>query len=131
MIRRGDTLNLNIESLSFGGYGFAKHNGIVIFVEKGLPGQHVEAFIFKKQKKFYKARINKVLAQTNKITNARCKHFDDCGGCSFQTLDYEHQISEKYNQIIDLFSHIGRLKKINRTVVINKKPAPNHIIGAE
>lgn len=126
MIRKGDTLNLNIESLSFGGYGFAKHNGIVIFVEKGLPGQHVEAFIFKKQKKFYKARINKVLAQTNKITNARCKHFDDCGGCSFQTLDYEHQISEKYNQIIDLFSHIGRLKKIKVNPILKAENIYNY-----
>ena len=43
-IKKGNIIKLNIESLSFGGSGFAKHDGAAIFVEKGLPGQEVEAF---------------------------------------------------------------------------------------
>ena len=118
MPRKGDILKLNIESLSFGGYGFAKHNGIAIFVEKGLPGQKVEAFIFRKQKKFYKARINRVISETAEITDAKCTHFDDCGGCSFQTLNYEQQISEKYNQVVEILNHIGKFRDIKVSPIL-------------
>ena len=45
-IKKGDIIEVKVESLSFGGSGFAKHNGAAIFIEKGLPGQVLEVLIF-------------------------------------------------------------------------------------
>ena len=46
-IKKGETLELNIEKLAFGGLGISHFNGIVIFVKNGLPGQTVKAKIYK------------------------------------------------------------------------------------
>ena len=40
-IRKGDIIKTKVESLSFGGSGFAKHNGVAIFIEKGLQFQNL------------------------------------------------------------------------------------------
>ena len=42
-LKKGDIIDVSIDSLSFGGSGFAKYNDIVIFVEGGLPGQKIKA----------------------------------------------------------------------------------------
>ena len=40
--------------------------------------------------------------------DAPCPHFlDGCGGCSFQSLEYEAQLREKGAQMLDTFTRIG------------------------
>ena len=50
-VRKGDSIELEIESLAFGGKGVAKVDGLAIFVERTLPGQKVLARIVKKKKR--------------------------------------------------------------------------------
>ena len=49
-VKKGSEIELKIESLAFGGMGLAKLDDFVIFVKNGIPGQHVNAFIYKKKK---------------------------------------------------------------------------------
>lgn len=52
VVKKGDSIELEIESLAFGGKGVAKVDGLAIFVERTIPGQKVLARIVKKKKKF-------------------------------------------------------------------------------
>jgi predicted RNA-binding protein with TRAM domain len=36
-VKMNDELELDIESLAFGGNGVARHDGFVVFVRRGLP----------------------------------------------------------------------------------------------
>ena len=109
-IKRGAIIEVEIESLSYGGDGFAKYNDIAVFVQKGLPGQKLEAVITKKNKKFLKAKALNILKESPDQIEPKCTHFEDCGGCSFQNYDYQKQLQEKETQVKDLLKHITGLK---------------------
>jgi len=109
-VKRGSIIEVEIESLSYGGDGFAKYNDIAVFVQKGLPGQKLEAVITKKNKKFLKAKALNILKESPDQIEPKCTHFEDCGGCSFQNYDYQKQLQEKETQVKDLLKHITGLK---------------------
>ena len=46
-IKKGIELELEIDSLAYGGMGLAKKDSFVIFVKNAIPGQRVKAFIYK------------------------------------------------------------------------------------
>ena len=51
LIKRGQELELDIESLAYGGMGIAKKDNFVIFVKNAIPGQKVFARVYKKRKR--------------------------------------------------------------------------------
>jgi len=108
-IKKGAELELEIESLAFGTKGIARINGYVVFVEEALPGQRVRAQIYKKKKGYAEARSLEVIQQSPHFVTPRCRHFDDCGGCLLQNLDYSIQLSAKQQQVQELLEHIGGL----------------------
>ena len=50
--KKGTDINVEIESLAFGGMGIAKYNGIVVFVKNSIPGQIAKVRITKKKSGF-------------------------------------------------------------------------------
>ena len=75
-IKRGTIIEVDIESLSYGGDGFAKYNEIAVFVQKGLPGQKLEAVITKKNKKFLKAKALNILKKSPIYESTRGNQVD-------------------------------------------------------
>ena len=61
VIKRGTEIELDIESLAYGGKGVAKTNNFVIFVKNAIPGQKVLARIYKKRKGYAEASIKEIL----------------------------------------------------------------------
>ena len=88
-IKRNDIIEITVDSISFGGSGFAKYNDIAIFIDKALPGQKLRVKLFKKYKSYFKAGIVDIIEQTPHAIEPKCIHFNDCGGCSFQNFDYK------------------------------------------
>lgn len=37
----------------------------------------------------------------------RCRHFDECGGCTWQNLSYENQLKFKEQQVRETLEHVG------------------------
>ena len=111
-IKKGIDVQLEIESLAFGGMGVAHLNQMVTFVKNAIPGQTVTARITKKRSSFLEARSLEVLSESPHFVPVKCEHFTDCGGCTFQNLDYSHQIAAKQTQVQDVFQRIGRFQDI-------------------
>ena len=63
-IKRGDELELQIESLAYGGKGIARVDDFVIFVKNAIPGQKVRALVYKKWKGYGEARPLEVLTES-------------------------------------------------------------------
>lgn len=115
-LKRGERVTVRIESLSFGGPGVARlENGFVIFVAGALPGDLVEAVIKKKKKGFAEAYIGTLLEPCAERIEARCEHFDLCGGCKWQHYPYELQLAAKRKQVID---HLERIAGIESPPVL-------------
>ena len=64
--RKGQELELEIESLAYGGLGLAKLDDFVVFVKGGLPGQTVLGHIYKKKRGYSEAYIVDVLKESPK-----------------------------------------------------------------
>ncbi len=109
VIKKRQQLELNIESLAFGGQGVARLNDFVIFVNGAIPGQKVLALITRKKKSFAEARVLNVVRESPLAVEPRCQHFGSCGGCRLQNLDYAEQVKAKGDQVKDILKRIGGL----------------------
>ena len=109
-LRKGDNVELKIESLAFGGLGVAKHNDQVIFVRGAIPEQTVITAITRKKKSYYEGLALEVIEQSPNFTNPECSHFKYCGGCVHQNLNYVEQLNQKQTQVEDIFKRMGGYK---------------------
>jgi len=109
--RRGDLLELEIDSLAFGGRGVARTEGFVVFVAGGLPGDKVRAEVTKGKKRFAEARAVEVLSAAADRVPDRCVHGGEpCPGAPWQGLPYEQQLHHKQEQVAEALDRIGGLE---------------------
>jgi 23S rRNA (uracil1939-C5)-methyltransferase len=108
-VARDQELELDVESLAFGGNGVARLNGFVVFVRRGLPGDKVRARVTKVQRRHAEALAVEVLEPSLLRVEAPCQHYPECGGCRFQDLAYEAQLESKADQVRDAITRIGGL----------------------
>jgi len=108
--RRGEQLDLEIESLAFGGRGVARTGGYVVFVAGALPGDRVRAEVTKGKRRFAEARTVELLRASADRVPDRCVHEGEpCPGAPWQGLPYERQLAHKRDQVADALRRIGGL----------------------
>jgi 23S rRNA (uracil1939-C5)-methyltransferase len=107
---RGEQLEVEIDSLAFGGRGVARHEGLVVFVAGGLPGDRVRAEVTKAKKRFAEARAVELLRPGADRIPDVCVHAGEpCPGAPWQGLAYETQLSQKRGQVDEALRRIGEL----------------------
>lgn len=107
-VRKGEELELRVDSLAYGGSGVTRHDGFVVFVRGGVPGDDVRARITKVKRGFAEGIVTEVVTPSPSRVEAPCRHFGVCGGCRFQDLAYDVQVAEKERQVRDALVRIGR-----------------------
>jgi 23S rRNA (uracil1939-C5)-methyltransferase len=107
-VRKGEELELRVDSLAYGGSGVTRHDGFVVFVRGGVPGDDVRARITKVKRGFAEGVVTEVVGRSQERVEAPCRHFGMCGGCRFQDLGYDAQVREKERQVRDALVRIGR-----------------------
>lgn len=106
-VRKDEEVELQVDSLAYGGNGVARLNGFVVFVRRGLPGDRVRARVTKVKRGFAEALATEVLEPSAHRVEAPCAHYPACGGCRFQDLDYAVQAAAKEEQVRDALQRIG------------------------
>jgi 23S rRNA (uracil1939-C5)-methyltransferase len=108
--RRGEQLEVEVESLAFGGRGVARRDGYVVFVAGGLPGDRVRAEVTKAKSRFAEARAVELLSGGPDRIDNRCAHEGEpCPGAPWQGLAYEQQLIHKRGQVDEALRRIGGL----------------------
>jgi 23S rRNA (uracil1939-C5)-methyltransferase len=109
--RRGEQLEIEVDSLAFGGRGIARSQGLVVFVAGALPGDRVRAEITKAKKRFAEARTVELLRPGAERVADRCLHDGEpCPGAPWQGLAYERQLTHKRDQVDEALRRIGGLE---------------------
>src|SRR5437764_212530 len=106
-VTKGEELELDVDSLAFGGNGVARLDGFVVFVRRGLPGDRVRARVTKVKRSHAEALATEVLRPGPERVEAPCAHFPACGGCRFQDLAYEAQLEQKQMQVRDALQRLA------------------------
>lgn len=103
---------MDIDTLAFGGAGIGRYTWqdrpITVFVMDTVPGDIVEASLTKIKPNFWEADLVRVVQPSAERIVPRCKHFDICGGCTWQFLSYEKQLEYKESQVRESLEHIGK-----------------------
>jgi 23S rRNA (uracil1939-C5)-methyltransferase len=108
--RPREELELEVESLAYGGRGVARRDGFVVFVSGALPGDRVRARITKSKRNHGEASTVELLRPSPDRIPDRCDHGGEpCPGAPWQGLEYEQQLAHKQEQVGDALRRIGHL----------------------
>ena len=108
-IKKGQLLELEISGIAFGGKGIAKINGLIVFVEKAVPMDHVVARIVKKKKQYAEAFIDTLIKPSPFRVTPKCMYSGFCGGCKWQFLNYDKQLEYKQQHVVESIERIGQI----------------------
>jgi len=100
-------VNIEIESVAFGGDGVGRMDNFVVFVPFAAPGDKLEIEIVQRKKKFARGKILKVIRSSEARVEPLCRYYANCGGCCYQHINYETQLAVKKKQVVDAFEKIG------------------------
>jgi 23S rRNA (uracil1939-C5)-methyltransferase len=101
--------NLEIQAAVAEGNCIARTENQVVFVKFAAPGDVADVQVVAKKRNYQEGRIVKLHKASDKRVEPFCKHYQTCGGCKWQHLDYKEQLAFKQQQVIDAFERLAGL----------------------
>jgi tRNA (uracil-5-)-methyltransferase len=108
-IKKGQQFPLTIKRLGINGEGVGYFKKQVVFVPGALPGEEVVVEATNIHPKYAEAKIKKIRKRSPYRVTPKCPFYEQCGGCQLQHLDYEAQLREKRDIVIQAFERHCRL----------------------
>jgi 23S rRNA (uracil1939-C5)-methyltransferase len=106
-LRLGDRVELMVEKGVYRGLGLARHEGQVVFVTRGVPGDRVRARVESVRKGYVRARPEELLVPGPDRRDPPCPLFDACGGCAYQHIGYDAQLRLKVDILRESLARAG------------------------
>lgn len=115
-MKKGEIYEGIIEKVDFPNKGLVYVDGQKVTVKNGIPGQKIQFMINKKRSGRVEGRLLKVLEKSPLETREpACSIFPECGGCMYQTMDYQEQLKMKERQVRELLDGVliagGQVKR--------------------
>jgi tRNA/tmRNA/rRNA uracil-C5-methylase (TrmA/RlmC/RlmD family) len=112
VLRVGQIIRVTIEKVAHGGHFIARHEGAVIFLRHGLPGEVVDVAITSIGSSFNRGDVVKVISASADRVAAPCTYANrnGCGGCDFQHVEISAQRKLKSQVITEQFSRIAKME---------------------
>lgn len=98
-----------IEDYAAEGKSLGRWQGKVVFVERTIPGDVVDVFLYKNKKDWAEGYPLVFHELSPKRVEPFCQHFGDCGGCQWQMVPYKEQLQFKERQVRDALQRIGKV----------------------
>lgn len=118
-----ELIELELSGIAHGGAAIGRHEGRVIFVHYGLPGEKVRVRVTADKERFASGVVEEVLEASPDRVEPPCPHFGPglCGNCQWQFIAYERQLILKREIVADQFQRIGKFKAVT---VLPTIPSP-------
>ena len=120
-IKKGLQAQVEITDIAFGGRGLVRLDGMAVFVDQTVPGDHVIIRIFRKKKNYAEARVIDLIQSSPFRIIAPCEYSGFCGGCKWQFIKYEQQLLYKRQHVLDSLEHIGGIRDVTVHATIPSK----------
>lgn len=117
MLQKNSIYSIKIEDLGHAGEGVGRIEDFTVFVEGGIPGDHLKIKLKTLKKNYGIGRIIEVLEASKDRINPICPLANTCGGCQIMHMDYEAQLDIKRKRVKEILERIGKIKtKIHPTI---------------
>jgi tRNA/tmRNA/rRNA uracil-C5-methylase (TrmA/RlmC/RlmD family) len=112
VLSAGQVIRVTIEKVAHGGHFIARHEGAVIFVRHGLPGELVDVAITSVGSSFNRGDVVAVIEASPDRVQAPCRYANrnGCGGCDFQHVEISAQRRLKEDVITEQFARIAKME---------------------
>ncbi|MGD2116337.1 MAG: class I SAM-dependent RNA methyltransferase [Acidobacteriota bacterium] len=104
-----DELEVTVEKLVAGGEGFARWDGVPLFVPRAAPGDRLRVRLTERRPDYGRAEIVEILEPGPGRRTPPCPHFARCGGCDLQHLDDDLQVRLKAAAVVETLTRIGKI----------------------
>ena len=104
----GEKFEVELGPVAHGGHVVARHEGRVIFVRHGIPGELVIVEVTGVSKNFARGDVIEVLVPSEHRVEPPCRFAKECGGCDFQHIDVAQQRNMKKAVIIEQFARLAK-----------------------
>ncbi|KAF2956332.1 23S rRNA (uracil(1939)-C(5))-methyltransferase RlmD [Marinitoga sp. 38H-ov] len=104
-----NTIDLVVEKIVNGGYGFARYDNKIYMIEHAYPGEFVRINVKNNKKDVYFAEVIEYLEKSPYRNRPICPHFQECGGCQMLDLEYNEQLKIKKDIVKEQIRRIGKL----------------------
>ena len=102
--------NIPVHGIADRGKGVGRTSeGIAVFIEGAVPGDVVDVFVQKKKGGFIEGKVERIVTHSPDRVASFCAHFPLCGGCKWQAMSYESQLTFKQKFVSDALVRIGKL----------------------
>ncbi len=101
-MKKGQIYEGTVEKVLFPNKGQVKAEERTVTVKNTVPGQIIRYQVTKIRKGKAEGRLLEVLERSPLECQPACRHFSDCGGCTYQNLSYEEQLRLKEHQVKEL-----------------------------
>jgi 23S rRNA (uracil1939-C5)-methyltransferase len=119
-----ELVEVAIDALAAGGDGVGRTtDGRVVFVPLTAPGDRVRARITETHPRYARAALEEVIEASPVRVAPACAVFGECGGCSWQHVDYATQCEAKRRIVEDALVRVGKLALPGK-VEIRPSPLP-------
>ena len=99
-MKKGDIVTGKVVRTDFPNKGILTVDGVDVQVKNIIPGQTVEVRVTKKRKKKMQGMLLNIIEKSEMETvEDLCPHYGLCGGCTYQSMGYEHQLAMKEGQV--------------------------------
>jgi 23S rRNA (uracil1939-C5)-methyltransferase len=103
------------------GKGVGKTDELVVFVEKAIPGDVVDVEVYRKKKNFAEAKIINLVSPSEYRTEPFCQHFGVCGGCKWQHMLYDAQLTYKQKSVTDALQRLAKVELTGMSPILPSK----------
>lgn len=106
--QQGDLIEVTITDLSDTGDGVGRcEDDRVVFVPDTVPGDRAVVRLTHVKPNYAHGKCKEILQPSPHRIRPSCIVADKCGGCQWQHINYEFQLTAKQNQVIQALERIG------------------------
>ncbi|MGH2415390.1 MAG: 23S rRNA (uracil(1939)-C(5))-methyltransferase RlmD, partial [Microcystaceae cyanobacterium] len=105
--KQGELIEVEILDLNDAGDGVGRWQERVVFVPDTVPGDRAVVRLMHVKPNYAHGTLKQLLKPSPHRVRPSCIVADKCGGCQWQHIDYEYQLTAKQNQVTTLLERIG------------------------
>lgn len=103
-------MTVEITGITGGGAGVGRlPDGRVTFVQRTAPGDEVEVRLVEERGRWTRSELVTINRPAPGRREAPCPHYERCGGCTLEHLEYPAQLEAKSQIVGDALQRIGKL----------------------
>jgi 23S rRNA (uracil-5-)-methyltransferase RumA len=105
MSLKNQIINVVCEKIVFPGRSLCRcEDGLVLFTQWLLPAESAEVLVVRDKKTYREGILKNVTLKSKDRIDPKCSSFGICGGCYFQNLSYQDQLTLKQGYLKELLS---------------------------